>query len=169
MEGHPATDPAPETFGARRRTMRTTPTTRARALRARSPRARALLGLLAALLAGGFLLGACSDDGDDEGSSDEGTTEGGEEEAADAAPVAGDAVTIADFAFDPPNLQVEAGTTVTFTNDDSATHTATAEDDSFDTGDLDQGASGEVTLDEPGTYAYFCNIHNYMTGSITVE
>ena len=80
-----------------------------------------------------------------------------------------DAVKIVDFEFTPPEITVAAGTEVTFTNDDTSPHTATADDDSFDTGDLDQGASGEVTLDEPGTYAYFCNIHNYMTGSITVE
>ena len=61
---------------------------------------------------------------------------------------------------------VTAGATVTVTNDDGTVHTLTADDGKFDTGDLDGGASGTITIDEPGTYAYFCDIHNYMTGTI---
>lgn len=137
-----------------------------------SPRRR--LRLFAAALAALalVLLPACSSD---DGASDDGASEGdaaAEDAGGDGdgeAPVEADAVTIVDFAFDPPDLEVAAGTSVTFTNEDGATHTATAEDDAFDTGDLGQGDTGEVTLDEPGTYAYLCSIHNYMTGTITVQ
>jgi plastocyanin len=75
-------------------------------------------------------------------------------------------VTIADVAFTPPELSVAAGTTVTWTNEDWAPHTATAEDGSFDSDRLDQGASFEYTFDEPGTCAYHFSFHPGMMGSI---
>ncbi|MFL5759739.1 MAG: cupredoxin family copper-binding protein [Thermomicrobiales bacterium] len=78
------------------------------------------------------------------------------------------AVTIAGFAFSPSSLTIEAGTTVTWTNQDSATHTATADDGSFDTGNIAQGQSASVTFDTPGTFTYHCAIHPNMTATITV-
>ena len=75
-------------------------------------------------------------------------------------------VTIANFAFDPGTLNITAGTTVVFTNNDSATHTATADDGSWDTGNLAQGASASITFDTPGTYTYHCAIHPSMTATI---
>lgn len=125
-------------------------------------RLRLLAVALAALAL--VLLPACS--GDDDASDGDAAAE---DDGEDGAPVEGDEVTIVDFVFDPPDLEVAAGSTVTFTNEDGATHTATADDDAFDTGDLGQGDTGEVTLDEPGTYAYLCSIHNYMTGTVTVQ
>ena len=117
--------------------------------------------LAAALLVATALLGACGG-GDDGG-----------EAAEDASPAAdgtaGDAVRIADFNFSPATLEVEAGTTVTFTNEDGFAHTATAKDKSFDSGNLDKGGSFEHTFDTPGTYAYLCAIHNSMTGSVVVS
>jgi plastocyanin len=77
-------------------------------------------------------------------------------------------VTIADVAFTPPELSVAVGTTVTWTNEDWAPHTATAEDGSFDSDRLDQGASFEHTFDEPGTFGYFCSFHPGMMGSVVV-
>lgn len=132
---------------------------------------RSLRLVLLVLVAAVLVLSACSDDsGDDEsGSSDDAATTDDSAGGGSGESVTGDAVTIADFAFDPDGLTVAAGTTITFTNEDSATHTATGDDDVFDTGELDEGATAEVTLDEPGEYSYFCNIHNYMTGTITVE
>ncbi len=78
------------------------------------------------------------------------------------------AVTISGFAFSPASLTITAGTTVTWTNQDSATHTATADDGSWDTGDIAQGASASVTFDTPGTYTYHCTIHPNMVATITV-
>jgi plastocyanin len=128
--------------------------------------------LLAVLAAGALVLSACSDDSDsDSGSSDSGSDgdSGSSDEPADGGTASGDAVTIVDFAFEPGDVTVAAGTTVTFTNEDGATHTATGDDDVFDTGELDEGATADVTFDEAGEFAYFCNIHNYMTGTVTVE
>ena len=89
-----------------------------------------------------------------------------------AAPAAAEStgmIDIADFKYMPAAVTVSAGTKVTWTNSDDAAHTATADDDSFDTGDLDQGDSKTVTLDEPGTYSYFCRFHPFMKATIEVE
>jgi hypothetical protein len=67
-----------------------------------------------------------------------------------------------------PALTVAAGTTVTWTNEDWAPHTATAEDGSFDSGRLNQGDSFDQTFDEPGTFAYHCSFHPGMMGSVVV-
>jgi plastocyanin len=78
-------------------------------------------------------------------------------------------VSIKGFAFNPPNATVAPGTTVTWVNDDQAPHTATANDGAFDSGTLQPGQSYSFTFDKPGTYAYHCNIHPDMTGTITVS
>lgn len=87
-----------------------------------------------------------------------------------AAPASGDAVTIANFEYMPPEITVKAGTEVTWANEDSAPHTASADDGSFDTGTIEEGGNtGSVTLDTPGTFSYFCSFHAFMKGSVTVE
>jgi plastocyanin len=78
------------------------------------------------------------------------------------------AVDIVDFAFDPSSITIEAGGTVTWTNAGDVTHTVTADDGSFDSGDLASGDTYSFTFDEPGTYTYFCEIHPNMTGEIVV-
>ena len=86
-----------------------------------------------------------------------------------AAPAAGaGAVTIKDFAFDPGDLSVAKGTTVTWKNDDSATHRIKSGDGSFDSKDLKNGDSFEHTFDTAGTFDYICGIHPSMKGKITV-
>ena len=85
------------------------------------------------------------------------------------APAAGaGAVTIKDFAFDPGDLTVAKGTTVTWKNDDSATHRIKSGDGSFDSKDLKNGDSFEHTFDTAGTFDYICGIHPSMKGKITV-
>jgi plastocyanin len=79
-------------------------------------------------------------------------------------------VVLENFAFTPPSLTVAAGTTVTFTNKDLTSHTATADDGtSFDTGLIGQNESATVTFDTPGTYTYHCTPHPNMKGTIVVE
>jgi plastocyanin len=110
--------------------------------------------------------------GTDTGETGTGETGSGETEP-EAAPSgsegSGDAVEIVEFKYEPEALTVPAGTTVTFTNQDAAPHTATADDDSFDTGSLAKDDSAEETFDEPGTYSYFCRFHVFMKGSVVVE
>jgi len=90
------------------------------------------------------------------------TTAGG------AATTAGQAVTIAGFKFDTPELTVAVGSTVTWTNTDKAEHSVVAEDTSFISDNLAQGATFEHTFDTPGTFPYICGIHSRMKGTITV-
>jgi plastocyanin len=79
-------------------------------------------------------------------------------------------VLIEDFAYSPAELTIKVGDSVTFTNQDSAPHTATARDrDVLQTGRLGQGESMTVTFDTPGTYEYFCEFHPNMEGVIVVE
>jgi plastocyanin len=77
-------------------------------------------------------------------------------------------VTIQDFAFGPAELSVAAGTTVTFVNNDSAPHTATADDGSWDAGEIAPGESATVTLDTAGSFAFHCEFHPNMTATLTV-
>jgi plastocyanin len=88
----------------------------------------------------------------------------GEEPAAPAEA----AVSIAGFAFDSPSLEVPAGTTVTWTNNDGASHTVTADDGSFDSGSIAGGGTYSFTFDTPGTYAYHCDFHQNMTATVIV-
>ena len=75
-------------------------------------------------------------------------------------------VSIKNFAFSPKTLKVKAGTKVTVKNNDGTTHTFSADKGAFDTGDIDSGSSATVTVKKPGTYAYHCNIHSSMHGTI---
>ena len=94
---------------------------------------------------------------------------GGDDDAVPEAAAADGGVTIADFAFDPGDLTVSAGDTVTWTNDDGTEHTVTSDDDAFDSGDISGGDTFEQTFDEAGEFAYHCSIHSQMSGTITVE
>ena len=95
--------------------------------------------------------------------------EEGEEATAEDEEASGESVEIADFAFSPAELTVPAGTTVTWTNNDSAPHTVTSDDGAFDSGRLDEGDTFEFTFEEAGTFAYHCDFHPNMTATITVE
>ena len=91
----------------------------------------------------------------------------GEGGAGDPAPASGQ-VSIVDRSFQPPDLRVASGGTVSWSNDDTEGHTVTALDGAFDSGLLAEGASFSTTLDTPGTHEYFCAIHPEMRGSLTV-
>jgi plastocyanin len=77
-------------------------------------------------------------------------------------------VEIVDFAYNPDPVQVETGGKVIWQNMDSAPHTATADDGSFDTGTLEEGKLKSESFKEPGTYTYFCEIHPTMHGTVEV-
>ncbi len=76
-------------------------------------------------------------------------------------------VSIANFAFDPADLTVKAGTEVTWTNNDSTTHTINF--DSFNSGDVAPGSTYKHTFADKGTFNYHCSIHPSMQGKVTVQ
>ncbi|MFO7166578.1 MAG: cupredoxin family copper-binding protein [Chloroflexota bacterium] len=89
---------------------------------------------------------------------------------AGAAPRAAETVNvnIRDFAFDPAELTINVGDTVVWTNNDTAPHTATASDGSFDSGRLDNGQQFSFTFNSPGTFQYVCTFHDTMQATIVV-
>jgi plastocyanin len=79
------------------------------------------------------------------------------------------AVAIADFDFIPADIAAKVGQTVTFTNNDSAPHTATLDDGSCTTPNLSKGASDGLLFTSAGTYPFHCAVHPRMKGTITVS
>jgi plastocyanin len=71
----------------------------------------------------------------------------------------------------PERMEVDAGATVVWQNRDSAPHTATAADEElFDTKVLNKGRKSKpVTFDKPGEYAYICDLHPFMKGTVVVR
>lgn len=84
------------------------------------------------------------------------------------AAVATVAVEIVDFTFNPGVLAVEPDTEVVWTNADGLAHSIVADDGSFASPDLDEGASFSFVATAPGELAYFCGIHDSMRATITV-
>lgn len=80
----------------------------------------------------------------------------------------GNAIQMANFSFKPQTLTVATGTAVMWTNTDSATHTTTADDKTWDSGNLDSGKTFSFTFTKAGTFKFHCAIHNFMTGTVTV-
>ncbi|TMK56119.1 MAG: hypothetical protein E6G51_10725 [Actinobacteria bacterium] len=142
--------------------------------------------LLAALVALSLGLAACGGSGSDSSSEAESAVtdvETGAEEATEEAEDAtetesenapsGEAsksekVDIVEFTYQPDPVVVQVGGKVIWQNQDTAPHTATADDGSFDTGTIEKGKIGSETFKEAGTFTYFCEIHPTMHGTVEV-
>jgi plastocyanin len=82
-------------------------------------------------------------------------------------------------AYDPDPLTVKVGDTIAVNNEDTTPHTVTNGKDAtdpnmgklFDTSIINAGDSGEIVTTglKPGEYPYFCSVHPYMTGTLTVQ
>lgn len=138
-----------------------------RSVRMRGTRNR----LATALMLGLAFMGACGGSTGD-GTSDDDATE----------------IAVVNIAYDPASIEIDAGTGITWTNEDEGvSHTATSglpgdngvpgvskgeppqPDGVFD-GDLpDASSEFTFTFDEPGTFAYFCRVHPSMTGEVIVD
>jgi plastocyanin len=72
--------------------------------------------------------------------------------------------------YDPDNITVVIGVnnTVIWTNNDNEPHTVTASDGSFDSGNMNPGATFAYTFTKPGTFPYTCTYHPWMQGYVTV-
>ncbi|CAN5774638.1 cupredoxin family copper-binding protein [soil metagenome] len=107
---------------------------------------------------GVLTLGACGGGGNDAES-------GGE----DSGPPAAGEVVIERFSFMPEDGEGPAGTTGTWTNQDSAAHSVEDEGGLFPESEgIPQGEEFSFTYDTPGEYPYICGIHPYMTATVTV-
>ena len=139
-------------------------------------RAMPILMTLAALS-----LAACGSDGSDSDSTAAGDAASGDGAAATPAggqadnaaapsgePVRSAKVDIADFQYAPAIVTVQAGGKVIWVNRDSTEHTAALDDGSFSTGDLAEGKLKSEAFKDAGTYAYHCEIHPAMRGTIEV-
>lgn len=73
------------------------------------------------------------------------------------------------MSFVPDTLTVKVGDTVTWINDESVSHNAVADDESWGTDTFGQGGTGSITFDSPGTNPYWCTLHASMRGTIIVE
>jgi plastocyanin len=72
------------------------------------------------------------------------------------------------YRFDPKVIEIEAGDTVTWTNEDNFTHTVQVEGQ--EDHKVEQGESVEITFDAPGTYDYVCTLHSKdMDGTVIVR
>jgi plastocyanin len=119
------------------------------------PAAKPLALLAAVLLA--VSVAACGDDGGTDASSSGSTTPKEAE------------VTIVAKDFSLTSVTAKPGEDVYLDNQGASTHTVTADDGSFDTGNVAAGKQAELTAPStPGTYAYHCSIHSNMTGTLTV-
>jgi plastocyanin len=72
------------------------------------------------------------------------------------------------YRFEPERIEVEAGSTVTWRNDDNFTHTVQV--DGQEDREAEPGESFSITFDEPGTYHYVCTLHRKdMDGEVIVK
>ncbi|OGO04726.1 MAG: hypothetical protein A2Y73_07065 [Chloroflexi bacterium RBG_13_56_8] len=83
-------------------------------------------------------------------------------------------VVMRNISFQPAEITVASGTTVTWINEDSAPHTITSGTRNnpsglFNSGSVSGGGSFSFTFDKAGTYDYFCSIHPGMNGTVIVE
>jgi plastocyanin len=77
-------------------------------------------------------------------------------------------VSMENMLYNPSSLNVKTGTAVTWTNNDNVDHTVTANDGSFDSGNIKPGAKYSHTFSTAGTFSYHCTIHADMKASIVV-
>ena len=136
--------------------------------------------LAAALVALSLGLVACGDSGSDSTSSGAETTppasettaeetESTESEPAPSGEAAkSEKVDIVEFTYQADPVVVQVGGKVIWQNQDTAPHTATADDGSFDTGTIEKGKIGSETFKEAGNFTYFCEIHPTMHGTVEV-
>jgi plastocyanin len=138
--------------------------------------------LTAALVVLSLGLAACGSGGSDSSSTEAETVPAGQEsgsaeategEAESEPAPSGEAqkaekVQIVEFTYEPDPVVVQVGGKVTWQNEDSAPHTATADAGSFDTGTIEEGKIGSATFKEAGTFTYFCEIHPTMHGTVEV-
>jgi plastocyanin len=132
---------------------------------------RKWLSLLIACLALGLVVAGCGDDDDDDGGGGGAATQ----EESGGGGGGGTEVSMQNIQFDPADITIDAGETVTWTNDESVAHDVEGDGpggkfSSGEAGGMQEGDTFSHTFDEPGTYDYVCRVHAPgMAGTVTVR
>jgi amicyanin len=71
--------------------------------------------------------------------------------------------------YDPQEITVKVGDTVTWVNQDAPKHDVVADNGEFKSSLFDKGQSFSFTFTKAGTYPYHCSIHPGMTGTVIVR
>jgi plastocyanin len=132
-----------------------------------SARQVALCACVVAAFAGGC--GSSSGGGSSSAALQSSTSPTSPKPAAAGPAVQSAAVDIKSFKFKPVAIAVKKGGKIRWTNSDSAAHTATADDRSFDTQTIDPGKSKSVSFSTAGSFAYHCDIHPFMKAMVVVK
>ena len=134
-----------------------------------------LLALILACLAIGLVAAGCGGDDDDDGGGGDGGASKSEEPGGGGG-AGGTQVSMKNIQFNPKDVTVKAGETVTFTNDEAVPHDVHktsgpgADFASGPTGGMQEGDTFKLTLDKAGKYEYVCDVHAPgMAGTITVK
>jgi plastocyanin len=72
-------------------------------------------------------------------------------------------------AYAPNPVNVAVGTSVTWINNDTTTHTSTSDGGTWDSGPLAPGRTFRRTFTSVGTFTYHCSLHPGMVGTVTVQ
>ena len=83
-------------------------------------------------------------------------------------PVTTNSLEILNFRFNPDNIVIKAGTSITVTNNGAFPHSWSDQGGAWDTGILQTGQSKTLTFNTPGVYHFYCKPHPWMTGQLTV-
>jgi plastocyanin len=78
-------------------------------------------------------------------------------------------VAIEGYAYTPAEITISLGSAVTWYNKDPDIHTVTAQEGTFDSGNMARGDTFSYTFEEIGTFEYYCIPHPYMTAKVIVE
>jgi plastocyanin len=77
-------------------------------------------------------------------------------------------VSVQNYAFSPALLNIQKGANVTWKNEDSVQHTIVSDAQAFTSPTLNTGDTYTFQFNSTGTYPYYCSVHTYMKGTITV-
>jgi plastocyanin len=72
-------------------------------------------------------------------------------------------------AYNPAELTVDVGTTVTWTNTDVVSHTSTSDTNGWNSGTIAPGGQFSFTVPSAGTFSYHCAIHPGMVGTVVAR
>jgi plastocyanin len=131
--------------------------------------------VLFACLALGLVVAGCGGDDDDDGgggaqNNEQPAESGGSAGGGGEGGGGGTQVAMEGIEFNPAEVRVSAGDTVTWTNDDTVGHDVTGDEfRSGDPGGMQNGDTFEHTFDKAGTFDYVCTVHPGMEGSVTVK